>query len=84
MEFKFTRSARKHRVGRARALYVISNATEAMTTTTNQGALGHLIIGRDDRGVELEITFVATDDVYLVIHVMPTSYRSQPQKGEQP
>lgn len=32
-------------------------------------------IGEDDRGIELEIVLVETSDVFLVIHVMPTSLR---------
>lgn len=32
-------------------------------------------IAEDDRGVELEIVAVVTDDVWLVIHVMPTHFR---------
>jgi hypothetical protein len=32
-------------------------------------------VGADDRGVELEIVAVVLQDLYLVIHVMPTALR---------
>jgi hypothetical protein len=31
----------------------------------------------DDRGVELEIVALELDDMWLVIHVMPTHYREK-------
>jgi hypothetical protein len=32
-------------------------------------------VGPDDRGVELEVVALASPDVLLVIHVMPTQFR---------
>jgi hypothetical protein len=34
-------------------------------------------IGRDDRGVELEIVGLVKPDCLLIIHVMPTHYRKK-------
>jgi len=37
-----------------------------------------LFIGRDDRGVELEVIAIQLPDYLLVIHVMPYAYRRNP------
>ena len=37
-------------------------------------------VGRDDRGMELEIVAVAAKDYLLVIHVMPTIFRKANQR----
>lgn len=36
-----------------------------------------LWIGEYDRGVELEIVALVPEDMWLVIHVMPTTYRER-------
>lgn len=67
--YEFTRSARKHRVGKHRALHVIHhNEPEEVG---DQRAW----IGPDLNGVELEILALRRPDCWLVIHVMPTHYR---------
>lgn len=35
---------------------------------------GWLWVGTDDRGLQLEVIAIETAEMYLVIHVMPTSY----------
>jgi len=75
MRIKFTRSARRHRIGRAHAMHVIS-VVEPIVTTNDRGEAEYLWVGEDDRGVTLEIAAVAVeDDVLLVLHVMPRRYR---------
>lgn len=79
MEIRFTRTARRHRIGRAHALAAIENAGEA-TTTTRIDADGNeseevYFIGTDDRGTELEIIGIIRPDCLLIIHVMPLHYR---------
>ncbi len=66
---RFTRSARKHRIGKAHALHVM-NTAEPVNDPEGIGW-----IGPDDRGVELEIYLLERPDVFLVIHVMPTKLR---------
>ena len=80
MEVRFTQAARRHRIGRAHAHYVMAN-TKPATTTTSRGEARFDWVGEDDRGIELEITAVRATDlrsgepVLLVLHVMPTALR---------
>ena len=52
-----------------------------MSTTTPQevktaaGNPALLWVGLDDRGIELEIVAAVLPDLYLVVHVMPTTLR---------
>lgn len=68
-KIRFTRSARRHRIGKAHALHVM-NTAEPINDPN-----GITWVGEDDRGVELEIVLVETPDIFLVIHVMPTALR---------
>lgn len=64
-----TRSARKHRIGNALILVAMMDAGEPEVMGD---ALRY--VGRDDRGIELEIVAVPNDrgDGLAVIHAMPT------------
>jgi len=77
MEIRFTQSARKHRIGKVHAKFVIRN----YEPTFVQGYVGDkdklLWIGNDDRGLELEIVALISDEFLLVIHVMPTVFRKE-------
>lgn len=79
MQVRFTRSARKHRVGKARAVHAMHDAGEPMVIPAD-GDLDErlLFIGRDDRSVELEVIAIQLPDYLLVIHVMPYAYRRNP------
>ena len=72
---RFTRSSRKHRVGRVSARHVIDNTTPVLSTDPGTGAQLLAWVGDDERGRELEIVAVERPDCRLVIHVMPTHYR---------
>lgn len=80
MRVRFTNSARKHRIGRAHALYAMNTATRTFRVDSD-GVVVTWWIGEDDRGLELEVLgFEAIDvktydHVLLIIHVMPTSLR---------
>jgi hypothetical protein len=83
VEIRFTQAARRHRIGRAHALHVMSTyVPEAVVTT--RGDAGSQWIGNDDRGIELHIIAVEQPDrksgeaILLVTHVMPTALK----KGE--
>jgi hypothetical protein len=70
VEVRWTKSTRKHRIGRAHALHVMAR------TTPIQDGDRLIREGPDDRGVELEIVAIVLDeDSLLVIHVMPSRYR---------
>ena len=74
-EIRFTQSARKHRIGKARALYVIENYHPMEINDSHSGEQNLRWIGIDDRGLELEIIAVVTPKYLLVIHVMPYRFR---------
>jgi hypothetical protein len=80
LEIRFTLSARRHRIGRASARFVMAS-TDPTLVTTSSGADAWLYVGRDERGRELEIIAVevrpadAAPRYLLVIHVMPTQLR---------
>ena len=63
------RPPRKYRIGKARAIQAMADA--------GTGDLDDrlLFIGRDEKGVELEVIAIAQPDHLLVIHVMPHAYR---------
>jgi hypothetical protein len=72
---RFTRSARKHRIGRAHAEHVIRTVPCTRYPATEDLDPRVEWIGPDDRGVELEIIAVELPTMWLVIHVMPTALR---------
>ncbi len=72
---RFTRSSRKHRIGRKSAYHLIAMTAANVTTDPETGDTTLSWIGNDDRGRELEIVAIERPDCYLVIHVMPTHYR---------
>jgi hypothetical protein len=72
---RWYRSARRHRIGKAHALHVI-NSVEPTPVPASDSYDARLVwIGRDDRGIELEIVALDLDDAAVIIHVMPTSHR---------
>ena len=80
LEVRFTQSARKHRIGRASALYVLATAKPTATTTTS-GADAWIYVGADERGRELEVIALEVQPAdggrpyLLVIHVLPSQLR---------
>jgi hypothetical protein len=74
MHIKFTQAARKHRIGKARAIFVIEN-NSFLVVTNDAGRVQQVWQGLDDRGVELEIIAVVLIDYLLVTHVMPANFR---------
>jgi hypothetical protein len=75
MDIKFTQSARKHRIGKARAMYVIEIFPFTLISGEEDGKIQRVWVARDDRGLELEIVAVELEDYLLVTHVMPTEFR---------
>ncbi|MDQ4132031.1 MAG: hypothetical protein M3179_02240 [Actinomycetota bacterium] len=71
---RFSRSARKHRIGRVHADHVISYGTYAVETDPVTGNPALIVEGNDDRGVELRIVIIEHETYFLVIHVQP-AYR---------
>lgn len=75
MEIRFTQSARRHRIGKRRALFVISTC-ELRELVSDDGRPHRLLWqGMDDRGLELEVVGVRTPTGILIIHVMPRIFR---------
>ena len=74
MQIKFTQAARKHRIGKAHALFVIEN-NSFFVITNEVGRVQRIWQGLDDRGVALEIIAVVLNEYLLVTHVMPANFR---------
>jgi hypothetical protein len=76
-EVRFTQSARKHKIGKAHALAALESAGEPVIVPAPSDDLDDrlVFIGKDDRGIELEVIAVQLTDYLLVIHVMPTEFR---------
>lgn len=76
-EVRFAQSARKHKIGRAHALAALENAGDPVVVSAPSDDLDDrlVFIGKDDRGVELEIIAIQLPDFLYVIHVMPTVFR---------
>ena len=73
MKIEFTKSARKHKIGKQRVREVIATSTPTMFF---EGGVSKLRwVGKDRRGLELEILALEDGEVWLVIHVMPLSFR---------
>lgn len=74
---RFTRSARTRRIGSAHVIAAMNDAGEPTRIAPDDSALDERLvcIGRDDRGVVLEVIGVEQPDHLLIIHVMPYSYR---------
>ena len=73
MRIEFTKSARKHKIGKQRVMEVIATSTPTMFF---EGGVSKLRwVGRDRRGLELEILALEEGEVWLVIHVMPLNFR---------
>ena len=73
-KIRFTRDARKHKIGQARALFVIENNEPMQMPGLFKNEMKLTWIGIDDRGLELEV--IGIDDEYeiFIIHVMPTVF----------
>jgi hypothetical protein len=72
---RFARSARKHRVGRQRVLYVMETCEPVIEPDSEGRGDRYGWVGFDPTGVELDIVAVDVPDCLLVIHVMQTHLR---------
>ena len=70
-EIRFTRSARKHRVGRARVVYVVEHPCVVVRQIRPDEREVVMFLGDDDTGRALEVGAVeVSEDLLLVIHAM--------------
>lgn len=75
-KLRFYRSARKHRIGQAHALHVVRSGPPAIVPAADPTLKDRWVwIGPDDRGIELEVIGILTDNALVIIHVMPTALR---------
>lgn len=74
MEIRFAQSARRHRIGKARAMYVMEN-NPFQTLARSDDKVQQIWVALDDRDLELEVIAVVLVNCLLVIHVMPTALR---------
>ena len=75
MEIRFTQSARKHRIGKGRALFLISTSDPVELASDGVRPSRLLWQGADERGLELEVIGVRVPKGVLIIHVMPRNFR---------
>ncbi len=74
MRFYFTRSARRHKIGKAHALAALANGGDP--TEDPEGNLHWM--AEDDRGVELHLKgrrAVEDPNLVVIFHVQPTDLR---------
>jgi hypothetical protein len=68
VEYRFTQSARKHRIAKGRALFVLDNFSPEEAP--------HFVTGeRKLFWIGLEIVGIEIYTIVLVIHVMPSKFR---------
>lgn len=72
---RWYRSARRHRIGKAHAKFVIDSVVPDHVPATATADPRLVWIGEDDRGIELEIVALDLDDAIVVVHVIPTALR---------
>jgi hypothetical protein len=72
---RFSQSARRHRIGKARALHVMNTIEPEVVRSDDTNGERLVWIGPDDRNVHLEIIAIVEPDYLLVIHVMPHQFR---------
>ncbi len=75
---RFAQSARKHRIGKASARYVMD--TYEPTRFDDEGTMKLLWVGKDERDRELEVIAVDQTTRILVIHVMPADFKNRRRK----
>ena len=73
-EVRFTRDARKHKIGHARARFVIENNEPMQRPGLFKNEKKLTWVGNDDRGLELEVIGIEGADEIFIIHVMPTIF----------
>jgi hypothetical protein len=83
MEIRFAQSARKHRIGKGEAQYVMEHYS-AELVIGELGAPDQMVwIGLDKRMRELEIAALVLEEYLLVVHVMPTSLRRRKRRWQE-
>ena len=73
MEIHFSKSARKHKIGKERAKFVMKTS-QARITWIGEREEWHWV-GKDNRGLDLEIMAIRDGSNLIVIHVMPREFR---------
>jgi len=72
---RWYRSARRHRIGKAHAKFVIDSVVPDHVPASAIADVSLVWIGEDDRGIEREIVALDLVDAIVVVHVMPTALR---------
>jgi len=80
MRIKFTQASRKHRIGKTRVLFVMENYSPSLLEGNLDYIERYVWIGKDDRGLELEVVALILKEYLLITHVMPTDLRKGKRK----
>ena len=74
-KIEWAQSARRHRIGRTSALFVMCSSDCLVRVEENDQRTEVWFLGTDERGRELEILALAHEGTLFVIHVMPRGFR---------
>ena len=80
MRIKFTQASRKHRIGKTRVLFVMENYSPSLLEGNLDYIERYVWIGKDDRGLELEVVALILEEYLLITHVTPTDLRKGKRK----
>lgn len=75
LRVQFTQSARRHRIGKAHPLRVMTSCEPEVIPTDANNRERLVWVGEDDRGLTLEIAAIVEVNCLLVVHVMPYQFR---------
>jgi hypothetical protein len=73
VEIHFSKSARKHKIGKERAKFVMKTSQARITWIGEREEWQW--VGKDNRGLDLEIIAIREGSNLIVIHVMPRGFR---------
>ncbi len=86
MQVRFSQSARRHRIGRARAQAVLADPVRIVRTPGPAGREMWMYLGDDHTGRALEVGVLEEADATLVVvHAMDlrAKYRDQYERGKE-
>ena len=78
-ELHFARSARRHKIGRARARWVIANPFAIAEQIREDGRTIRIYLGDDHTGRPLEVGVGRVADGWLVVHVQDLRAKWRPR-----
>lgn len=78
MKVRFTKSARRHRIGKHRVLFIIENYEPRYLE--DEIEVRAYWVAPDNQGLELEVVAVVAGEEIVVFHAMPARFRRGSKK----